>query len=74
VNPAPVNINGSELRAFLGDYVFVENKDVVASGFSGADATAVFGDGERPITFMYAACPWEVASIARLPAGLMELL
>jgi hypothetical protein len=64
--PAPVDMKGSALRAFLSAYVRVKNDDVVASAFSSAQATAVFGNEERGLTFMYAACPWETANLGMI--------
>jgi hypothetical protein len=64
--PAPVDIKGGALRAFLSPYVRVKNEDVVASAFSSASATAVFRSEERAITLMYAACPWETANLGMI--------
>lgn len=66
VDHPSVDIKGHALRAFLSAYVPVRNEDVLAAGFSSASATAVFKDQERGITFMYAACPWETASLGMI--------
>ena len=63
---APIDITGEALKAFLSGYVRVRNEDVVASAFSSASATAIFRDGERGITFLYAACPWETANLGMI--------
>ena len=62
----PVDITGTALRTFLSPYVRVKNEDVVASAFSSASGTAVFRTAERSVTFMYAACPWETASLGMI--------
>jgi hypothetical protein len=64
--PPAVDIKGSALGAFLNAYVPVRNEDVKAAAFSSASATAVFSDQERGITLMYAACPWQTASLGMI--------
>ena len=64
--PAPVDLQGSALRGFLGGYVRVKNEDVVATAFSSASATAVFRNEERGVTLVYAACPWDTASLGMI--------
>jgi hypothetical protein len=66
VDPPPMDIKGQALRSFLGAYVPVRNEDVIANAFSSASATAVFRDQERGVTFMYAACPWDTASLGMI--------
>lgn len=66
VDSPRTDIKGAELKTFLRDYVYVKNEDVVASSFSSADATAMFGNQEMPVTFMYAACPWENANLGMI--------
>ena len=70
----PIDFKGQPLRAFLSPYVPVRNEDVIARAFSAASATAVFRDGvERGITFMYASCPWDTASLGKF-AGQPHML
>jgi hypothetical protein len=74
VDTPPIDFKGQALRAFLSPYVPVRNEDVVARAFSSASATAVFRDGvELSITFMYASCPWETASLGMI-AGQPQML
>ena len=66
VDPKPVDLKGAELKDFLKGYVYVRNEDVKANAFSSSDSKAIFKDGERKVSFAYAVCPGEVASIGMI--------